>query len=85
MKSVQAKVTSKGQLTLPKALRKSMGIRTGDKIWFKMTSPTEANLSMASVPGSSAGVLSHLAKSKAPSITDMKKAVSRRVVEKYSR
>jgi len=34
--SVTAKMTSKGQITLPVALRRRMGVRPGDKIRFEM-------------------------------------------------
>ena len=33
---VTAKVTSKGQVTLPKALRQALGIREGDDIVFRV-------------------------------------------------
>jgi AbrB family looped-hinge helix DNA binding protein len=36
--STEATVSSKGQITLPKALRERLGIRTGSKIRFAMTS-----------------------------------------------
>ncbi|HUX67265.1 MAG TPA: AbrB/MazE/SpoVT family DNA-binding domain-containing protein [Terriglobales bacterium] len=32
---VAAKVTSKGQITLPLALRRELGIRTGDRVRFE--------------------------------------------------
>jgi AbrB family looped-hinge helix DNA binding protein len=34
----EATVSSKGQITLPKAIRERLGIRTGSKIRFAMTS-----------------------------------------------
>lgn len=36
--TVEAKVTSKGQVTLPKELRKRLGIQTGSRIRFSMPS-----------------------------------------------
>ncbi|MDD9909878.1 MAG: AbrB/MazE/SpoVT family DNA-binding domain-containing protein [Ahrensia sp.] len=33
----QAKLTSKGQITLPAALRKELGLKTGDRIDFRRT------------------------------------------------
>ena len=35
---VEATVTSKGQVTLPKALRDNLGIQTGSRIRFSLTS-----------------------------------------------
>ena len=35
---IEATVSSKGQVTLPKALRESLGIRTGSRIRFSRTS-----------------------------------------------
>ena len=35
---IRAKVTAKGQLTIPKALREKLGIKTGDYIIVKETS-----------------------------------------------
>lgn len=34
---MQATVTSKGQLTLPKAIRDQLGIKPGDKVEFRAT------------------------------------------------
>ena len=36
--TVEAKVTSKGQVTLPRELRKRLGIETGSRIRFSMPS-----------------------------------------------
>jgi antitoxin PrlF len=36
--AVEATVTSKGQVTLPKALRDHLGIQTGSRIRFSLTS-----------------------------------------------
>lgn len=38
METVEATVTSKGQVTLPKALRNHLGIRTGSRIRFSLAS-----------------------------------------------
>jgi antitoxin PrlF len=34
MKAAEAKITSKGQVTVPAALRKALGVKTGDKLVF---------------------------------------------------
>jgi len=33
---VSAKVTSKGQVTLPKAVRESLGVKPGDRVLFRV-------------------------------------------------
>lgn len=33
---IGATVTSKGQITLPKAVRDSLGLRTGDRVFFRV-------------------------------------------------
>ena len=38
MADVEATVSSKGQVTLPKALRENLGIQTGSRIRFSLTS-----------------------------------------------
>ncbi len=41
---ITATLTSKGQLTLPKAIRDSLHLRTGDRIRFQLTDNGEAVL-----------------------------------------
>ena len=49
---LQAKVTTKGQITLPKAVREQLSIRTGDWIEFSVN---EVKLRRMQPAGSSAG------------------------------
>lgn len=35
---IRAKITSKGQITVPVAIRKSLGVRSGDTIRFELSS-----------------------------------------------
>lgn len=37
----EAKLTSKGQITIPKAVRERMGLRTGDRVEFVEDAPGE--------------------------------------------
>jgi antitoxin PrlF len=85
MKSLEAKVTSKGQVTLPKELRDSLRIREGDRIRFTVTSPRQARLETQRAPGSSAGLLRHLAKAVPPTVQEMDEAVAKAVSRKYKR
>lgn len=38
---VEAKITSKGQITIPASVRKELGVRAGDKIRFEKNSGQE--------------------------------------------
>ena len=55
MATLQSKVTSKGQVTLPKTLRSKLGIKTGDRLEFTLEAPNRASLAKKSNPGSSTG------------------------------
>ena len=52
---LQAKVTTKGQITLPKAVREQLSIRTGDWIEFSVNEANEVKLRRMQPAGSSAG------------------------------
>lgn len=52
---MQAKVTSKGQVTLPKRLRESLAIRAGDRLEFSLDHPHRFYVRKKRAPGSSAG------------------------------
>jgi AbrB family looped-hinge helix DNA binding protein len=55
MKTLQAKVTSKGQITLPKQLRTKLAIRNGDRLEFTLDKPDRISVRKKRAPGSSAG------------------------------
>ena len=55
MTTLQAKVTSKGQVTLPKQLRTKLAIRSGDRLEFTLERPDRISLRKKRDPGSSAG------------------------------
>ncbi len=40
MENKQAKITSKGQITVPRAVRQSLGVRTGDRLLFEKDGQT---------------------------------------------
>ena len=54
MGSLQAKVTSKGQVTLPKPLRAKLSIRAGDRLEFVLEPHDRVTFSKKT-PGESAG------------------------------
>jgi len=55
MAVLQAKVTTKGQITLPKAVREQLSIQTGDRIEFSVDESNTVTLSRLEPAGSSAG------------------------------
>ena len=85
MRILRARVTSKGQVTLPKRLRQSLGIHEGDHVEFAVESGRKASFSRLKTPGSSSGVMKHLAKEKPVSIEEMDEAIRSAVVDKHVR
>ncbi len=77
MKLVRARVTSKGQVTLPKSLRNSLDIHEGDHLEFAIEEHGKVGLRMLSAPGSSAGALKHLAKEVPVTVEGMDAAIRR--------
>jgi AbrB family looped-hinge helix DNA binding protein len=57
---MEARVSSKGQITLPKSLRETLRVRRGDRIFFTTGSDGSITLRKRKVPGSSAGVAKEL-------------------------
>ena len=55
MATIQSKVTSKGQVTLPKTLRSKLGIQAGDRLEFALEPNDRVSFSKKKTPGASAG------------------------------
>ena len=78
-------LTSKGQITLPKALRDRMGVRKGDRVVFQIDEQGRVML----VPetrdplGNLVGLLRHRAKDRPATVEEMNEAVRTRAAEKY--
>jgi len=85
MKILRARVTSKGQVTLPKPLRQSLGIREGDHVEFAVESNRKASVRRLKTPGSSSGIMKHLAKKKPVSIEEMNEAIRSAAISKHLR
>lgn len=85
MKAI-ATVTSKGQLTLPKAVRTALGIHAGDTLEFEVH-PGRAEIRPGKPWGSSAGALKHLLPKdwKAPTVEEMDRGIARAVAERNAR
>ena len=76
----RATLTSKGQITLPKALRERLRLEKGDRIDFKVDDRGR----LIGIPmrrrqrGISAGALRHLAKKRPVSLEEMDEAIRQR-------
>ena len=55
MPTLQAKVTSKGQITLPKQIRSKLAICTGDRLEFSVEKSNRISVRKMRATGSSAG------------------------------
>ena len=84
MTTLQVKVTSKGQITLPKQLRIKLAIRSGDRLEFTMDRPDRISVRKMRAPGSSAGCGKQFLKRKPKAVTTeemdegIRQAISRR-------
>lgn len=79
-------LTSKGQITLPREIRKRLGLRTGDVLELRFD---ERGRVVLRPVGESAvdrvsGVLRHLAKERPVTVKEMRQAVLRRAREHRS-
>ena len=59
MKEILSTVTSKGQVTIPIAVRQSLGLETGDKIAFTIEDSQVTVRKTGSVVTSTAGIFRH--------------------------
>jgi len=78
-------LTSKGQITIPKALRKSMSIDAGDKIEFIINEQNEVVIKPITKKASEIfGLLSKYKKNKAVSIEEMDQAITNQFKKDFS-
>ncbi len=73
---MQARVSSKGQVTLPKALRDDLGLTPGDQVEFKIVTANSVNLRKLNAPSSCAGILEHFAKEKPVTVEEVDAGVA---------
>lgn len=67
---LQAKVTTKGQITLPKAVREQLSIQTGDRVEFSVDAENQVTLHRMQLAGSSAGCARPFVTPEQKSLTD---------------
>jgi len=78
-----ATVTSKGQVTLPKALRDALGIKPGSKVDFRVLSEGRAELQVVDThPLAIAGILQRPGQ-RPLTVEDMDAGIARAVAEKH--
>lgn len=87
MLSLQAKITSKGQITIPKQIRESLSIRTGDRLEFSLEDSNRIALRKKGGVGSSAGCAKSRLKHGCKPLTDQEidEAIRGHMKRKYSR
>jgi AbrB family looped-hinge helix DNA binding protein len=87
MPTLQSKVTSKGQITLPKQIRSKLAIRTGDRLEFSLEKSNRISVRKKRGPGSSAGCGKPFLPSgrKPASVERMNEGIRKAVSAKYSR
>ena len=85
MAVLQATVTSKGQVTLPKSLRESLSIRAGDKLEFTLEAANQISVRKKRKPGSSQGCAQKFLKSGLPVLSEyqIKEAIEQHIQIKY--
>lgn len=80
-------LTSKGQVTIPKEIRRQLGLRAGDRLDFSLDSNGRLSVSPAEEPSFLRffGMLRHRAGEQPVSVDEMKEAVHQRAGRKYGR
>ena len=73
---MRAKVTSKGQITLPKLLRETLSVHKGDHMEYTVHPNGEAEVRKLKETHSSAGILKHLAKKTPVTVEEMNEAIA---------
>ena len=80
-----AKVTSKGQVTIPKQVRRLMAIETGDRLAFELEEDGRLRVSrVRSEPRPLRGLLSEYAKDHPVADEQVRAALRRRAAAKYA-
>jgi len=84
---LQAKITSKGQIAIPKQIRESLAIRTGDRLEFSLEPSNHISLRKKGDPGLSAGCAKRLVKHGFKPLTEQEidEAIRGHMKRKYSR
>ena len=81
-----ATITSKGQITIPKAIREHLGVTSGHRLEFRIGDDGAVTvLPINRSAASSAGAFAHKARGKPVSDEDMRRAIGESVSERNQR
>ncbi len=82
----QAKLTSKGQITIPKSIRDFLKLHTGDKVRFILDKGGRVILTAQTLDiKDSYGAYNYKSTKKKTTIEDMDKAIGKAITRKYLR
>ena len=78
------KITSKGQVTIPVAVRRKLGVKAGERVVFVFNRPGEVAFRRAAAPAdtSSRGVLAGKTNGKVATSEEMRQAVAEAAVRR---
>ena len=79
---ITATLTSKGQLTIPKAVRDSLNLHAGDRVAFIVRNDTEAVMKPVTKSVDEVFGRLHSARQQRKSVEDMNAAVAKRMRER---
>lgn len=81
----QAKVTSKGQITIPKNIREKLNIKPGDKVNFIVDNEGEVKIYPQKKPIESLRGILHRPGQKSLSVEEMNEGITEYLKEKYKK
>lgn len=81
----KAKVTSKGQVTIPKEIREKLHLNPGDKLLFEETKQGEIKISTPKKPIQDLRGILHRPGREAKSVEEINKGVTKYLKEKYKK
>lgn len=83
---MEATVTSKGQVTLPKQIRDSLVIHSGDRLEFSILNSNKLIITKKTTPGSSKGCgKSFVTTTQSIKPENIKSLIKKHIVSKYSK
>lgn len=82
---IEATVTSKGQLTIPKKIREKLNLHPGDKVSFEETKEGEVKISTQKKSILRLAGILHRPGQKKVSIEEMNEAIKQSAIDRYKR
>lgn len=81
----QAKVTSKGQITIPKKIREKLGLKPGDKVNFVVDSDGNIKIQPQNIPIEKLRGILHRPGQKTISLEEMEQGITEYLKKKYKK